>query len=69
MVLAVEIDKTLIPILHETLASYDNVEVINEDVLKLDICKIVQRKERWKADQSSSKSPVLYYHTDHYGTA
>ena len=43
-VLAVEIDKTLIPILHETLASYDNVEVINEDVLKLDICKIVKEK-------------------------
>ena len=32
-VLAVEIDKTLIPILHETLASYDNVEVINEDIM------------------------------------
>lgn len=36
-VVAVEIDKNLIPILEETLAAYDNVTVINEDILKLDI--------------------------------
>ena len=36
-VVAVEIDKNLIPILKETLAGYDNVTVINEDILKLDI--------------------------------
>jgi 16S rRNA (adenine1518-N6/adenine1519-N6)-dimethyltransferase len=33
----VEIDKTLIPVLNETLGEYDNVKVINEDFLKLDI--------------------------------
>jgi 16S rRNA (adenine1518-N6/adenine1519-N6)-dimethyltransferase len=36
-VIAVEIDKTLIPILNETLSSYDNKLIINEDILKVDI--------------------------------
>ena len=36
-VIAVEIDKNLIPILKDTLSGYDNVRVINEDVLKLDL--------------------------------
>ena len=36
-VVAVEIDRNLIPILKETLADYDNVTVINEDILRVDI--------------------------------
>lgn len=40
-VVAVEIDTNLIPILHDTLSSYENVTIINEDVLKLDLQKIV----------------------------
>ena len=60
-VLAVEIDKTLIPILHETLAAYDNVEVINEDVLKLDICKIVEEKNGGKPVKVVANLP--YYIT------
>ena len=36
-VTAVEIDKELIPILHETLKDYDNVDIINDDILKVDI--------------------------------
>lgn len=36
-VVAVEIDRNLIPILSETLAGYENVELINEDILKVDI--------------------------------
>lgn len=43
-VVAVEIDKTLIPILEDTLSDYDNVTVINEDILKIDINAIVQEK-------------------------
>ncbi len=39
-VIAVEIDKTLIPILEDTLSNYDNIEIINEDILKVDINKI-----------------------------
>lgn len=39
-VIAVEIDKALIPILQDTLSPYDNVTVINEDILKVDINKL-----------------------------
>ena len=43
-VTAVEIDRNLIPILQETLAEYDNVTVINEDVLKVDIAALAHEK-------------------------
>lgn len=42
-VIAVEIDKNLIPILNETLSSYDNKVIINEDVLKLDINELAEK--------------------------
>lgn len=43
-VTAVEIDKALIPILADTLAGYDNVTVIHEDVLKLNLFRLVQEE-------------------------
>ena len=43
-VIAVEIDKALIPILGDTLKDYSNVTVINDDILKVDINKIVEEK-------------------------
>ena len=43
-VIAVEIDKNLIPILADTLGEYENVQVINEDVLKLDIRALAERE-------------------------
>lgn len=43
-VVAVEIDRALIPILQDTLSAYDNVEVINEDILKVDLKKLVEEK-------------------------
>ncbi|MCM1064655.1 MAG: 16S rRNA (adenine(1518)-N(6)/adenine(1519)-N(6))-dimethyltransferase RsmA [Eubacterium sp.] len=43
-VVAVEIDKNLIPILEETLSGYGNVTVINGDILKLDIGRLVEEK-------------------------
>lgn len=43
-VVAVEIDKALIPILEDTLSEYDNVEVLNEDILKVDLNRLVQEK-------------------------
>lgn len=43
-VVAVEIDKNLIPILKETLADYKNVSIINEDILKVDLNRIVEEK-------------------------
>ncbi len=39
-VIAVEIDRSLIPILEDTLSYYDNVTVINDDILKVDIQKL-----------------------------
>ena len=43
-VAAVEIDTKLIPILSETLENYDNITIINEDILKVDIAKLAQEK-------------------------
>lgn len=43
-VAAVEIDKNLIPILEDTLSAYNNVTVIHEDILKLDISRLVQEQ-------------------------
>ena len=42
-VIAVEIDKALIPILNDTLSSYSNVEIINEDILKVDITNLCNK--------------------------
>lgn len=41
-VTAIEIDKELIPILSETLSEYDNIEIINNDVLKLDLLELIR---------------------------
>lgn len=43
-VVAVEIDQNLIPILEETLSAYDNVTVLNEDILKVDIVRLAEEK-------------------------
>jgi len=40
-VIAVEIDSRLIPILNETLSDFDNVEILNQDILKTDLCKLI----------------------------
>jgi 16S rRNA (adenine1518-N6/adenine1519-N6)-dimethyltransferase len=40
-VVAVEIDRGLIPVLNKTLAEYDNITVINEDIMKVDLAKLV----------------------------
>ena len=42
-VVAVEIDHGLIPILNETLAEYDNVTVINKDIMKVDLVELVEK--------------------------
>lgn len=43
-VIAVEIDKNLIPILKDTLSEYENVSVINDDIMKVDINRIVREQ-------------------------
>ena len=60
-VVAVEIDKSLIPILKDTLSSYSNVTVINEDVLKVDIRKIAEERNEGKPIKVVANLP--YYIT------
>ncbi len=60
-VIAVEIDQALIPILEDTLAEYNNVTVINEDILKLDIGRIVEEKNGGRAVKVVANLP--YYIT------
>lgn len=60
-VFAVEIDKNLIPILGETLSEYDNVTVMNEDILKVDIERLVQEQNEGKPIKVVANLP--YYIT------
>lgn len=60
-VIAVEIDKNLIPILEDTLSEYNNVRVINEDVLKLDLRKLADEENGGKAIKVVANLP--YYIT------
>ncbi len=60
-VAAVEIDDALIPILNETLAGYDNVTVIHEDILKVDINRLVQEKNNGRPVKVVANLP--YYIT------
>ena len=60
-VVAVEIDTKLIPSLEDTLKEYDNVTVLNEDILKVDICKIAEEKNNGKPIKVVANLP--YYIT------
>lgn len=60
-VVAVEIDKALIPILQDTLHDYDNVTVINEDVLKVDIASLAKERNDSKPIKVVANLP--YYIT------
>lgn len=60
-VIAVEIDKALIPILQDTLSAYDNVTILNEDILKVDINRLVEEKNQGKPIKVVANLP--YYIT------
>ena len=60
-VTAVEIDKNLIPILEDTLSEYDNVTIINEDVLKLDIRRLADEENQGRPIKVVANLP--YYIT------
>ncbi len=60
-VIAVEIDKNLIPILKDTLSTYDNVEVLNEDILKVDIKTLAEERNAGKPIKVVANLP--YYIT------
>jgi len=65
-VVAVEIDKALIPILEDTLSDYDNARVINNDESRY--CKACRRGKWRKTDQGCGQPAILHYNADHYGT-
>ena len=60
-VIAVEIDKNLIPILEDTLSAYDNVEVLNDDILKVDIKALAEERNAGKPIKVVANLP--YYIT------
>ncbi len=60
-VIAVEIDKNLIPILEDTLSAYDNVEVLNDDILKVDIKSLAEERNAGKPIKVVANLP--YYIT------
>lgn len=60
-VVAIEIDTSLMPILDETLKDYDNVKVINEDVLKLDLKKLIE--EEFDGQKPKVVANLPYYVT------
>ena len=60
-VIAVEIDKNLIPILEDTLSAYDNVEVLNDDILKVDIKTLAEERNAGKPIKVVANLP--YYIT------
>ncbi|WP_461812547.1 16S rRNA (adenine(1518)-N(6)/adenine(1519)-N(6))-dimethyltransferase RsmA [Faecalimonas sp.] len=60
-VVAVEIDKALIPILSDTLSEFDNVTIINDDVLKVDIRALAQERNNGKPIKVVANLP--YYIT------
>lgn len=60
-VVAVEIDRALIPILRDTLSAYDNVTVINQDILKTDIWQLVQEHNQGRPIKVVANLP--YYIT------
>ena len=60
-VIAVEIDSTLIPILHQTLLGYNNVEVLNQDILKTNIHALISEKNDEKPIKVVANLP--YYIT------
>ena len=60
-VIAVEIDKNLIPVLHDTLSSYNNVTILNQDILKMDINHIIEKHNNGNPIKVAANLP--YYIT------
>ena len=60
-VIAVEIDKNLIPVLEDTLKDYDNIMILNQDILKVDINELVEKYNEGKPIKVVANLP--YYIT------
>ena len=60
-VTAIEIDRALIPILEETLSEYDNVTILNQDILKVDLRELIQEQNQGRSIKIVANLP--YYIT------
>ena len=60
-VLSVEIDQRLLPVLDETLSEFDNVEILNADILKIDINELLE--EKFKGEDVIVCANLPYYIT------
>lgn len=60
-VVAVEIDRALIPILRDTLSAYDNVTILNDDIMKVDVGQIVRERNQGRPIKVVANLP--YYIT------
>lgn len=60
-VIAIEIDQNLIPILKETLVDYSNIEILNQDILKTDLAKVIASEKKIKGVKIIGNLP--YYIT------
>ena len=60
-VVVIEIDKSLIPILEQNLEEFDNVKIINEDILKVDLVKLIE--EEFDGESFKVVSNLPYYIT------
>ncbi len=61
-VVSIELDKRLLPVLDETLGEFDNFEVVNEDILKVDLHKLIREKFS-KCENVSVCANLPYYIT------
>jgi len=57
-VIAVEIDKNLIPILRETLKDYENIEILHQDILKTDLGEIIRKNEQINGERTRAVSII-----------
>lgn len=62
----IEIDERLIEVLDYTLAEYDNVKIINEDILKLDLKKVIDDEFNGEKVSIAGQFAVLYHYTDYH---
>ena len=63
-VVSIELDKRLLPVLDETLADFDNLEIVNGDVMELDLKKLIKEKfEGCDNIKVCANLPLLYYIT------
>ena len=66
-VVCIELDKRMVEILNDRFKFYDNVEIINDDILKIDIESIIQKNSELNI-KIVRKSPILHYNTNYNET-